>query len=143
MTDTLELYPYLLRNCWVFDDRRTGLKEEAFVLGMSEILTAVVRQQNIPDAARGFRMIFSDKPFQGWQADMKKIPGGSLEEGNWYHGQINSEEMRGWLCPALYLYFREAPEKLYMRAEALPGGVNPIWNPGKAELVRRFVSAPE
>ena len=30
-TGTLTLYPYLESGTWVFDDERTGLKEEAFV----------------------------------------------------------------------------------------------------------------
>ncbi len=38
----LTIYPYRLGQCWVFDDRRTGLKEEAFVLGSSEVLTRLV-----------------------------------------------------------------------------------------------------
>ncbi len=29
---SITIYPYRLGNCWVFDDARTGLKEEAFVL---------------------------------------------------------------------------------------------------------------
>ncbi len=40
--DTLTLYPYLKDSCWVFDDARTGLKEEAFVLGATEMITRVV-----------------------------------------------------------------------------------------------------
>jgi hypothetical protein len=36
----LTLYPYLLHDsCWVFDDVRTGLKEGAFVLGMTEMIS--------------------------------------------------------------------------------------------------------
>jgi len=39
----LTLYPYLLdRSCWVFDDERTGLQEEAFVLGATDVISAVV-----------------------------------------------------------------------------------------------------
>ena len=36
------IYPYRLGDCWVFDDARTGLKEEAFVLGSSEMMTRLV-----------------------------------------------------------------------------------------------------
>jgi hypothetical protein len=32
----MTIFPYRLRDCWVFDDARTGLKEEAFVCGASE-----------------------------------------------------------------------------------------------------------
>jgi len=49
---SLTIYPYLLNgSCWVFDDERTGLKEEAFVLGMSEMISSVVEAKAIPNAS--------------------------------------------------------------------------------------------
>jgi hypothetical protein len=138
----LELYPYQTRGCWVFDDSAAGLKEEAFVLGMSEIITRVVEHHRVPDASRGFRMIFSHEPFEGAHARIDKIPGGSQEQGNWYEGEICGLSMRGWLCPALYLYFSQAPNQIYMRAEKLPAGVNPIWTPAEGVSYRRFVGVP-
>ena len=40
---TLTLYPYELSpGLWVFDDREVGLKEEAFVFGISEMITSPV-----------------------------------------------------------------------------------------------------
>jgi len=39
----LTIYPYLLGQTWVFDDPRTGLKEEAFVLGMTEMISRLVK----------------------------------------------------------------------------------------------------
>ena len=52
----LTLYPYLYPGtaCWVFDDARTGLKEEAFVEGTSEMITRVIEQKKIARAAKGF-----------------------------------------------------------------------------------------
>ena len=142
MSNTLELYPYQISNCWVFDDSRAGLKEEAFVLGMSEIISRVVEHHKIPDASKGFRMIFSHTPFEGFHAEIGKIPGGSREEGNWYEGEVCGEHMRGWLCPALYLYFSDAPKLLFMRAEQLPENVNPVWTPEHGVGFRRFVGVP-
>ena len=69
----MELYPYQIGSCWVFDDSRAGLKEEAFVLGMSEIISRVVEHHKIPDASKGFRMIFSHAPFEGYHAEIGKI----------------------------------------------------------------------
>lgn len=45
----LSLYPYLYpgTTCWVFDDARTGLKEEAFVEGTTEMITCVVEGKRI------------------------------------------------------------------------------------------------
>jgi hypothetical protein len=142
MITTLELYPYKIRGCFVFDDERAGLKEEAFVSGMSEIIQKLVEHHKIPNASAGFRMLFSHQPFEGSHAVIQKIEGGSQETGNWYHGEICGEPMKGWLCPALYLYFSTAPNRIYVRAEELPAGVNPIWTPKEGVHFRRFVGVP-
>ena len=52
----LTIYPYLLGDTWVFDDPKTGLKEEAFVLGMSEMITRLAEAKGIPNAAHGFTL---------------------------------------------------------------------------------------
>lgn len=152
----LMLYPYLLEQCWVFDDERTGLKEEAFVLGMSEMIFRLVKVKDIPDAETGFAMHFSDGPFDGADAelawlrsdDSQVVPGqdGSATQthGNWYQGEIAGENMKGWLCPALGLYFGSAPARIFVRIEPLPPGVDPIWRVSVGDRpARRFVSAPE
>src|SRR5271170_2560526 len=108
----LTIYPYLLGNTWVFDDPRTGLKEEAFVLGMSEMISRLVAVKGIPRAAMGFTLQFSLEPFEGADAeltwlrsgDSEVLPGkdGSASQvfGNWYKGSVAGVEMEGWLCPA-------------------------------------------
>ena len=150
----LTLYPYLLDQCWVFDDERTGLKEEAFVLGSGDVLTRLVEAKNIPDAARGFALHFSDEQFDDFDAeltwlrsdDAQVVPGrdGSATQthGNWYTGVVAGEAMTGWLCPALGLYFSTAPRRLFVKAEPLPSGVDPIWRVVGDRPARRFVSGP-
>ena len=59
----LTIYPYLLRGTWVFDDERTHLKEEAFVLGMTEMITRITTTKEIPEAAKGFALSFTREPF--------------------------------------------------------------------------------
>ena len=60
----LTIHPYLFEEtCWVFDDQRTGLKEEAFVLGMTEMISKVVEAKAIPNAAKGFALTFGLEPF--------------------------------------------------------------------------------
>lgn len=138
----LTLYPYLLDgHCWVFDDERTGLKEEAFVLGMTEMISRVVEAKGIPQADRGFAMSFSDRPFADHDAELDWLrpdPAG----GNWYAGEIVGERMEGWLCPALFLYFQDPPRRIFVRCEPLPAGIEPIWTPPPGAITRRFVEAP-
>jgi hypothetical protein len=67
---SITIYPYRLGNCWVFDDARTGLKEEAFVLGSSEIMARLVEAKGIPQAEKGFALTFSDEPFEGHDAEL-------------------------------------------------------------------------
>jgi len=38
-------------------------------------------------------------------------------EGNWY--RADEPPMEGWLCPALFRYFDEAPPELYVKAEPI------------------------
>jgi hypothetical protein len=60
----MTIYPYLLEGtCWVFDDERTGLKEEAFVLGMTEMISRLVKAKSIPNASQGFALTFGAEPF--------------------------------------------------------------------------------
>ena len=149
------IYPYLLGNTWAFDDSRTGLKEEAFVLGMSEMISRLVESKGIPQAAKGFTLLFGSEPIEGADAELtwhrsgnpEVLPGkdGSATQnfGNWYKGNVAGQEMEGWLCPALGLYFKAAPTRIFVKAEPLPGGVDPIWHIDRdAPVAVRFVSAP-
>ena len=105
--------PYWHYGTWVFDDPARGLQAEPFVSGVPEMIDQLVA--NIPDARNGFRLIFSAGPFPGFQKAFTL----SREEfgGNWY--RCAEPAMEGWLCPALFKYFDEAPKKLYARAEPL------------------------
>jgi len=152
----MTIYPYLLDDaCWVFDDEGVGLKEEAFVLGMTEMIFEVVRAKAIPNAVKGFALTFAAEPF-GHDVELKWLSpieaanahGCSVNElpenGNWYAGDVFGEYMFGWLCPALFLYFNEAPPKIFVKAEPLPVGVDPIWHVEADDpRARRFVSAPD
>lgn len=102
--------PYRSSGTWVFDDPAVGLRREPFVAGVPEILDDLVA--GIPDAENGFRLLFSGGPFPGYQAAYKKLPG--EYGGEWY---ATDDGRRGWLCPALFKYFKTAPATLYVRAE--------------------------
>jgi hypothetical protein len=108
------IVPYWLDDTetWVFDDSATGLVREPFVSGVPEMIDDLVA--DIPNARRGFRLLFSTGP-PGFQRRLTWV----REEmgGNWY--SANQPPIEGWLCPALFKYFDEAPPELFVKAEAL------------------------
>jgi len=108
------IFPYLYHGTWVFDDQSKGLEKEAFVAGVPEILKALLDQQGIKNYEKGFRLIFSANPFPTSQL---KVDWSHQENGgNWYKTEDGS---LGWLCPALFKYFKEAPQNIYVRVEQL------------------------
>lgn len=149
----MTLYPYLYSNiCWVFDDQQTGLKEEAFVLGASEMISRLIEAKDIPNAQRGFAMSFSDRPFDHdveltWLSPVEAAkalnqPASRLPAtGNWYAGDVTGEKMVAWLCPALYEYFQTAPKRIFVKTEKLPAGIDPIWHVSSDDpQARRYMS---
>jgi hypothetical protein len=106
--------PYRHEGAWVFDDPNTGLVKEPFVAGVTEMIDRLVR--DIPDSARGFRLLFSTQPFDGHQASLVWLRVDPVE-GNWYREEQSGAE--GWLCPALFFYFSAAPERIHVRAEPI------------------------
>ena len=104
--------PYKYEGLWVFDDEKTGLDKEPFVSGADDIIEKMA--EGIPKAEEGFNLLFSAVPFPGHdlELDWKREESG----GNWYYAsQLN---MEGWLCPALFKYFDQAPLKLYAQFKA-------------------------
>lgn len=134
----MTIYPYLQNHLWVFDDSQTGLKAEPFVAGATEMLTRLVSTKGVPDAEKGFALSFADKPFAGHDVELVWTHADKVE-GNWYEAVVAGEPMVCWLCPALFCYFETAPQRIYVGAEPLPAGVNPIWEPQPGEETRRFV----
>ena len=140
---------------WVFDDEQLKLKSEAFVCGMSEMITAMLLEKGIENAQDGFELTFSDVPFENDSHDCelewaeaetfewKQEKGiNFVLPGNWYVGCVGGNVMEGWLCPALLLYFDKPPATIYVKAEELPEGVNPIWTVPVTlqKMTKEFVS---
>jgi len=110
------IMPYRHASTWVFDDPRVGLSQEPFVSGIPEKIDVMVAEiPNDPQRRKGFRLLFSSAPFPGYQVKLEKVR--AEYEGIWYRWTDNNAE--GWLCPALFLYYPEAPALLYAKAEAL------------------------
>ena len=103
--------PYWFSGTWVFDDPEVGLVREPFVSGIPEMINELV--EDIPNARDGFRMTFSAGRFPGFQRELMWVR--EEDGGHWY--RTEDPPMEGWLCPALFKYFDEAPEKLFIRAD--------------------------
>lgn len=106
--------PYWYNGTWVFDDNERGILKEPFVSGAPEIINWMVRE--IPRAKKGFKLLFSDAPFPGYQLKLDWLK----EEfnGNWYRNDLLGAE--GWLCSCLGKFYPEgAPTTLYAKAENL------------------------
>lgn len=109
----MAIAPYRDLGTWVFDDPTTGLVKEPFVAGVPEMIEVLVK--DIPNADQGFRLLFSAKPFPGHQKQLRWLR--SDGTGNWY--ALDEPPMEGWICPAMFKYYSEAPKNLYVKAEAI------------------------
>jgi hypothetical protein len=107
--------PYKYEGMWVFDDPAVGLQREPFVAGIDTMIDRLVA--SIPDADKGFRLLFSAAPFPGFTVKLEW----RREEygGNWYYAAQLDQE--GWLCPALFKYFATAPRELYAQVQQKDG----------------------
>ncbi len=109
MNSLFVIAPYKFEGVWVFDDPSVDLLQEPFVSGADDIIDILT--EDIPDAAHGFKLIFSRHPFPGYTA---RFDWNRPEfAGNWYTWPERNVE--GWLCPALFKYFESAPETLYVK----------------------------
>lgn len=106
--------PYWLEEAqlWVFDDPATDLKQEPFVEGVPEMIDHLVTE--IPNAKAGFRLLFSLSAFPAYQQKLNRV---RQEYNGWWYA-TDDPPMEGWLCPALFRYFDEAPQEIYVKAEA-------------------------
>lgn len=103
--------PYRHHGMWVFDDPRVGLHQEPFIAGADTMIDKAVA--GIPDADKGFVMVFSGTPFPGHQF---KLEWRRAESGGdvYFSPQLAQE---GWLCPALLKYFDKAPREIYVQVK--------------------------
>ena len=99
----------------VFDDPARGLISEPFVMNMNNMLAEAAERSGIENADTvGFRVRFSAQLFPGAQFKLDWLREES--DGNGYWSEDFQQE--GWLCPAMYKYFDEAPWEIY--GEFLP-----------------------
>ena len=111
MNALIAIHPYKYRGFWVFDDPAVGLVQEPFVAGADVILDRLTA--HLPEAASGFRILFSAAPFPGYTVTLSW----RREDlgGNWYFCDVLGLE--GWLCAALLKYFERPPRVIYAKFE--------------------------
>ena len=113
MNSLMVIAPYKHEGMWVFDDPSVGLKKEPFIAGIDTMIDKMTAQ--IPNAQTGFRAVFSASAFPG---STEKLEWRREESGgNWYYS--DHYKMEGWLCPALFKYFPDAPREIYVKPEPL------------------------
>ena len=108
------IWPYNIQGIWAFDDPEKGLVREPFVGAINTMIDALVT--NIPEAAVGFRLLFSADFIPEY--DAKLVWTDQDVRGNWYY--CEKFKTRGWLCPSLLKYFAKPPKEIYVKAEPLP-----------------------
>ena len=112
------IHPYWDEGDLVFDDDSVGLRREPFVCGTDDALGILAAA--IPGCEKRFTLLFSHVAFPTHQlvADRCEAEAG----GYWY--EWKAIDVRGWLCPALFKYFKSAPEKLYVEIKSPTRGAN-------------------
>ena len=112
MNSIFVIKPYMWEGMWVFDDPNVGLVKEPFVGGADTMID--VATAHIPNANQGFIAVFS----AGYFPDAKIILEWVREEGGGNVYRWADRDMEGWLCPALFKYFEQTPDKLYVQIKA-------------------------
>lgn len=108
------IHPYKHKSDWVFDDEATGLVKEPFVAGadtMLDIITDHGTECSLTFAANDF----PDRQYVLHYVGMG-VGGGAVYD---FEGKVNGVDVTHnlWLCPALFKYFEEAPEKIYFKVK--------------------------
>ena len=111
------IMPYKWNGMWVFDDERVDLDKEPFVAGADTMIDTAVAMKGIQNADQGFVLVFSEYSFPDADIEISWLREES--DGNIYQWTFEDKGeprvMEGWLCPALNLYYPDAPKKLYLQ----------------------------
>ena len=110
MNSILQISPYWYQGVWVFDDVRVGLDHEPFVMGASEVISRMVKDQSLKSPKKGFNLFFSSNPLPEFHVLLIRDKKWSVTEGTWYTTEKNE---RLWLYPSLFHYFNNAPTKMW------------------------------
>lgn len=99
------------KHYWVFDDENHGLNKEGLVAGTDTLIELMLKEKNIKVTDK-FYLIFSDEKINNYDCKIKLLESNKLN-GSWYYS--DKYKLNNWLCPALFLYFKKAPDNLYIK----------------------------
>ena len=108
------IYPFRKHGTWVFNDEVKNLVEEPFVFGADIIINKIVNDINCQQC----KFIFSTSELPEYDTVLEKVNTNSkINIGTYY--RCSKTKLVGWLCPALSLYYKESPEKIYVKIEKI------------------------
>jgi hypothetical protein len=108
--------PYRHNGLWVFDYPPV-LTREPFVAGMPEIIDTVLLDEieagRFPDSdpEDGFTLMFSEAPIPD---EVQYCLTWLSAEAGGNHYKLEGSDLKGWLCPALSLFYKKAPKQLFV-----------------------------
>ena len=94
---------------WAFTDKSRDLSNEPFVSGADLILDKLCIEISAPFMK--LNLIFADFPFPDHMFSFSKK---LSESGGWWYSSVDFD-IDGWLCPAMFKYFKEAPYNIYLK----------------------------
>jgi hypothetical protein len=103
--------PYRTEAGWAFDDESVGLIAEPFIGDINQVFDDAAL--DLPGHPDRMRLRFAGHKFDGFQRVLDHVRADEVE-GHWYRDRRTGIE--GWLCPAMFCYFHEAPKVIYVEA---------------------------
>lgn len=113
---TLDAYRH--GGMWVFDDDAVNLVKEPFVAG-ADVVFDHMAGRHLDGTKDKVSVAFSTTPIPSYDVEAK-ITGADGNDGHFYKVTefVGDDDMVGfpfWLCPALLLYYKDAPENIYIK----------------------------
>ena len=99
---------------WVFDDERRDIYVEPLVCGADDVFD-VLSGRHLDPSINRCTVNFSSTPIPGHEVHATYL--GPEFDGSRYSTTdlTSAEPFEFWLCPALFAYYAEAPQDLYVQ----------------------------
>ena len=113
MNSILKINAYKHQGQWVFDDDDRGLIKEPFVAGADTLLDIISKDKNAAS------LLFSARDFPKVTHVIRRVSESAQAIGggtDYMYEAPGMHPLPVWLCPALFKFFEEAPETIYVYA---------------------------